>query len=75
MKIIDRFKSATPAGRWISAIATLIVAALVIWVLWAVVYRLFFQGQDLAKAKGNVIVATEQGTAEGNIAGKTPWVR
>lgn len=71
MKAVDWFKKASPVGRWASAIASLVAVALVVWLLWAVVYRLFYQGQDLAKAKGNAIVATEQGTAEANIAGKT----
>lgn len=69
MTIIDRFKNASPIGRIISAVISLIVVGLVVWLLWAVVYRLFYQGQDLAKAKGNAIVATEQGTAETKIAG------
>jgi predicted PurR-regulated permease PerM len=69
MKAIDWFKKASPVGRWASAIATLVAVALVVWLLWAVVYRLFYQGQDLAKAKGDAIVATEQGTAETKIAG------
>lgn len=33
-----------------------------------VVYRLFFQGQDLAREKGNRVVAEEQVTAEADIA-------
>jgi predicted PurR-regulated permease PerM len=74
MKAIDWFKKASPVGRWASAIATLVAVGLVVWLLWAVVYRLFYQGQDLAKAKGNAIVATEQGTAETNIAAR-PWTR
>lgn len=68
-KLWDRFKAASPLARGISAVATLIMVVLVVWLLWAVVYRLFYQGQDLAKARGATIVATEQGTAESKIAG------
>lgn len=69
MNVIKWFRETTPTGRAVSAVGTLIVAALAIWLIWAVVYRLFYQGQDLKKAQGNAIVATEQGKAESNIAG------
>lgn len=67
MRIIDRVKNTNPVMLVIYAI----LLGFAIWVLWAVVYRLFYQGQDLAKAKGNAIVATENGKAEGNIADAT----
>jgi hypothetical protein len=67
----DKWKQASPTWRILSGIAAVVILGLIAWLLWAVVYRLFFQGQDLAKEKGNAIVAQEQGKAESNIAVKT----
>ena len=49
------------------ALLGLVVAGL----LCVVVYRLFFQGQDLARERGNRIVAEEQQRAEGRIVDGT----
>lgn len=68
-KLWNWFVATSPVGRIISIVGTLIVAGLLIWFGWAIVYRLFYQGQDLKRAQGNAIVATEQGKAETKIAG------
>jgi hypothetical protein len=57
----------TPLGIGLRVVVVLIVGALA----WTVVYRLFFQGQDLARERGNLVVAEEQGTAEGQIVDDT----
>jgi hypothetical protein len=45
-----------------------LVAALAIYL---VIYRIFFQGQDLARERGNSVVAEEQVAAEGAIVDNT----
>jgi predicted metalloprotease len=49
----------------------IVIGLVVTGLLFVVVYRLFFQGQDLAREKGNRIVAEEQNTAEGQIVDNT----
>jgi hypothetical protein len=67
-KLWELFKAANPTVRIVYAVFVAVVIGLLIWLASAVVYRLFYQGQDLKKAQGNAIVATEQQKAEGNIA-------
>lgn len=71
MKTIGFIRGLSPVGRVLVALSTLVVTGLAVWLLWAVVYRLFYQGQDLTKAKGDAVVATEQGTAETRVVDQT----
>ncbi len=56
------------AAKWaLYGVGALLALALV----GVVVYRLFFQGQDLARERGERVVAEEQSTAEGYIVDGT----
>jgi len=67
MKLIE----AIPGGTLLKVVLGLIVAGLIIWGGYTVVYRLFIQPMDLKKAQADVIVGEEQLKAEQAIADQT----
>lgn len=56
---------------WVRIALGLVVAGLLVWGGYTVIYRLFLQPADLAREKGNRVVAEEQLNAEGKIADTT----
>lgn len=66
-KALKWLRSLTPHGWIVSAVGLLLACGLV----YVIVQRVFFQPQQLAEAKGTILVAEEQGKAEGRIVDNT----
>lgn len=66
--VAERAALARPWVKPLLYVGAFLIVAVIVGVL---VYRIFFQAQDLARARGNNIEAGEQGRAEGKIVGAT----
>lgn len=66
-----KLSSLVPQARWAKLAIGTVVGVAIIALLWVVAYRLFFQGQDLARERGNAVVTAEQTQAEDAIVRNT----